>query len=41
MQLLDNLCKNVCFAKDLVLAAIDFDFAAAVLAEDDFISNGY
>ena len=40
MICLNNFGQDVGLAKDLVLRPIDFDLAAAVLAEDDFVANG-
>lgn len=39
MTKLRELGENIALAKDLVFDAIDFDFASAVLAEDDLVAN--
>src|SRR5262245_59903458 len=37
--LADNLREDVALAEDLVYIAVDFDFGAAVLAEDYFVAD--
>src|SRR5690349_16173857 len=37
--LADDLRENVAFAHDLEFFAVDFDFRAAVLAEDHFVTD--